>query len=49
VVVPTGRRRDWHQHQLDLYVRAARCLFPGLAVEGRLVYLGEGESPAEEN
>ncbi len=40
----TGRRRDWHQRQLDLYVRAARCLFPGVAVEGRLVYLEEGES-----
>lgn len=45
----TGRRRDWHQHQLDVYVRAARCLFPGMAVEGRLVYLDEGESPAEKN
>jgi ATP-dependent exoDNAse (exonuclease V) beta subunit len=45
----TGRRRDWHQHQLDLYVRATRCLFPGVAVEGRLVYLDEGESPAATN
>jgi ATP-dependent helicase/nuclease subunit A len=45
----TGRRRDWHQRQLDLYVRAARCLFPGLTVDGRLVYLAEGESPAATN
>jgi hypothetical protein len=45
----TGRRREWHQHQLDLYVRATRCLFPDAAVEGRLVYLEDGESPAEEN
>ena len=45
----TGRRRDWHQHQLDLYVRAARCLFPGVAVSGRLVYLDEDESPAATN
>jgi ATP-dependent exoDNAse (exonuclease V) beta subunit len=45
----TGRRRDWHQHQLDLYVRAARCLFPGLTVDGRLVYLDEGNSPDATN
>jgi hypothetical protein len=37
----TGRRRDWHERQLDLYVRAARCLFPGVAVDGRLVYLDD--------
>ena len=46
IELKTGRRRDWHQHQLDLYVRAARCLFPGVAVEGRLVYLEEREPPS---
>jgi ATP-dependent helicase/nuclease subunit A len=45
----TGRRRDWHHRQLDLYVRAARCLFPGMTVDGRLVYLDGGESPAASN
>jgi ATP-dependent helicase/nuclease subunit A len=34
----TGRRRAWHEAQLATYVRAARALFPGRAVEGRLVY-----------
>jgi ATP-dependent exoDNAse (exonuclease V) beta subunit len=34
----TGRRRPSHQQQLDVYVAAARGLFPGAAVEGRLVY-----------
>ena len=34
----TGRRRMAHQQQLDVYVRAARTLFPEAAVEGILVY-----------
>jgi ATP-dependent exoDNAse (exonuclease V) beta subunit len=37
----TGRRRDAHQRQLDLYREAAARLFPGLTVEARLVYAGE--------
>jgi ATP-dependent exoDNAse (exonuclease V) beta subunit len=34
----TGARHPGHERQLDLYVRAARALLPGRAVEGRLVY-----------
>ncbi len=34
----TGRRRPFHQQQLDLYVDAVLALFPGTPVEGRLVY-----------
>ena len=34
----TGRPRPSHQRQLDIYVEAARALFPGVAVEGRLIY-----------
>ncbi len=34
----TGGRREVHQHQLEIYVRAARELFPGREVEGLLVY-----------
>jgi ATP-dependent helicase/nuclease subunit A len=34
----TGRPRPSHQRQLDLYVDAARAMFPGVAVDGRLVY-----------
>ena len=34
----TGSRRPEHQAQLDLYVVAARGLFPGAAVEGVLIY-----------
>jgi len=34
----TGRPRPSHQRQLDLYVEAARALFPGAAVEGRVIY-----------
>lgn len=35
----TGRPRPEHRRQLDVYVRAARALFPGAAVGGRLVYV----------
>ena len=34
----TGRPRPEHQRQLDLYLAAARAMFPGAPVEGRLVY-----------
>jgi len=34
----TGRRQSAHQQQLDVYIEAARALFPGASVEGRLVY-----------
>ncbi len=33
----TGRPRAAHRPQLDLYVEAARSLFPGATVEGRLI------------
>jgi ATP-dependent helicase/nuclease subunit A len=38
----TGRPRPEHQQQLALYVTAARALFPGAEVEGRIVY-AEGQ------
>ena len=34
----TGRPRDEHQIQLDLYRKAAERLFPGAAIDARLVY-----------
>ncbi|CAN5699077.1 hypothetical protein BH18ACI5_BH18ACI5_27220 [soil metagenome] len=34
----TGSPRSSDQAQLDLYVRAARALFPGVEVEGRVIY-----------
>ena len=34
----TGRKRAEHQEQLDVYVDAARELFPGARVSGRLIY-----------
>jgi RecB family exonuclease len=34
----TGRPRPEHNAQLDLYVRAAREMFPGAPVQGRLIY-----------
>lgn len=39
VELKTGRPQRWHQAQIDLYVRAARGLLPGVAVHGRLIYL----------
>jgi ATP-dependent helicase/nuclease subunit A len=36
----TGQPRPFHQKQLDLYVTAARSLFPGRTVEGLLIYQG---------
>jgi len=38
VEIKTGASREIHQRQLDVYVAAARALFPGATVEGRLVY-----------
>jgi ATP-dependent helicase/nuclease subunit A len=37
----TGRPRDEHRAQLDLYRRAAAQLFPGCTVDARLVYAGD--------
>ena len=37
----TGRPRDEHRLQLDLYRRAAERLFPGMVVDARLVYPSE--------
>ena len=34
----TGGRHPSHQSQLDLYVRAARLIFPSAPVSGRLIY-----------
>jgi ATP-dependent helicase/nuclease subunit A len=39
----TGRPRPEHRIQSELYARAARHLFPGLAVETRLIYAEFGE------
>jgi ATP-dependent helicase/nuclease subunit A len=36
----TGGPRDEHRAQLDLYRRAAEQLFPGCAIDARLVYAG---------
>jgi ATP-dependent exoDNAse (exonuclease V) beta subunit len=43
----TGRRHAWHAAQLELYVRAARSMFPGSSVEGRLVYLDREPASAD--
>jgi ATP-dependent helicase/nuclease subunit A len=39
VELKTGRPRSAHQRQLDLYVRAAQALHPGVQVDGVLLYL----------
>ena len=39
VEVKTGASRPEHESQLALYVEAARALFPGRPVDGRLLYL----------
>jgi hypothetical protein len=36
----TGRPAPEHERQLAIYLTAARALFPGTPVEGRLVYAG---------
>jgi ATP-dependent helicase/nuclease subunit A len=46
IELKTGRRAAWHQAQLDRYVEAARALFPGSPVTGRLVY-AKGEDASD--
>ena len=36
----TGKPLPEHREQLDIYLAAARALFPGTAVEGNLIYAG---------
>jgi ATP-dependent exoDNAse (exonuclease V) beta subunit len=38
VEIKTGRPSDWHQAQLEWYVRAAQALFSGEHVDGRILY-----------
>ena len=38
VELKTGVARPSHQQQLDIYVEAARALFPGVPVTGKLIY-----------
>ncbi len=38
----TGRRREAHARQADLYARAAQAVFPGSPVEARVIY-AEGD------
>jgi ATP-dependent helicase/nuclease subunit A len=37
----TGRPLPEHEQQLAIYIDAARALFPGATVEGRLIYAGQ--------
>jgi len=37
--VKTGRPTAAHERQLEIYVAAARALFPDAAVDGRLIYV----------
>ena len=41
----SGTPRSFHQRQLDLYVEAARALFPEASVEGRLIYPDNPRAP----
>ncbi|HEV3214374.1 MAG TPA: UvrD-helicase domain-containing protein [Vicinamibacterales bacterium] len=41
----TGKPLPEHQEQLDIYLTAARALFPGTAVEGKLIYAGPADLP----
>jgi ATP-dependent helicase/nuclease subunit A len=45
----TGKPLPEHQQQLDIYLTAARALFPGTAVEGTLVYAGRQDLPLMDN
>ena len=36
----TGKPAPEHERQLDIYITAARAMFPGMPVEGKLVYAG---------
>ena len=38
----TGKPAPEHARQLEMYLMAARAMFPGMAVEGKLVYAGAG-------
>src|SRR5439155_20542806 len=40
VELKTGKPIPEHEQQLDIYLTAARALFPGTAVEGTLIYAG---------
>ena len=40
----TGGAHPSHQLQLDLYVEAARALFPGSDVSGRLIYNSDAQT-----
>jgi ATP-dependent exoDNAse (exonuclease V) beta subunit len=42
----TGKQHAWHAAQTDLYVRAARAIFPGRPVECRLIYADAGAASA---
>ena len=37
----TGKPAPEHQQQLEIYLTAARAMFPGTPVEGKLVYAGQ--------
>ena len=39
----TGRPAPEHERQLDIYVTAAKAMFPGTPVEGKLVYAREAD------
>jgi ATP-dependent helicase/nuclease subunit A len=41
----TGRPREGHRAQVDLYRRAAERVFPGCTIEARLVYAGTPRRP----
>ncbi len=43
----TGRRHPWHAAQLELYLRAAKAIFPGRPVESRLIYADDQPAPAD--
>ena len=45
----TGKPLPEHQEQLDIYLTAARALFPGAAVEGKLIYAGYADLPLMDN
>jgi hypothetical protein len=42
----TGKPLAEHRQQLDVYIGAARALFPGASVEGRLIYAHGGTKTA---
>jgi ATP-dependent exoDNAse (exonuclease V) beta subunit len=37
----TGRPREEHQAQIEVYRTAAQALFPDLPIESRLVYMSD--------